>query len=160
MSAEEYGEFILEMPTRNTVEPHFDSLMEILFAQYSDLEALLGLARREEAAACEKDFDRILEVVTERATLGERLAVYHRQLAELRARLGNDIEPALGNSVVGRTQALVEAIKMQDALTQPKLIAARDEALKQSLRIDQARRNLGAYAQNRQPLSIACDERV
>lgn len=148
------------MSTANPIEPHYDSLMDILFAQYTDLEALLALARREEVAAEKQDFEQVLEVVTERASLGERLEVYHRQLAEMRARLGNQAEAALSSPVVARTQALVSAIKMQDAATRPKLLAARDESLKQSLRLDQAQRNLGAYARKGQPPAIACDERV
>lgn len=142
------------------LEPHYDSLMEILFAQYSDLEALLGLARREAVAVEQKDFDQILDVVTERATLGDRLEVYHRQLAELRDRLGPAYEPALQTSVVTQSVSLVDAIKVQDDHTRPLLIAARSETMQQAARVDQTRRNLGAYARNGQAGSIACDERI
>jgi hypothetical protein len=143
-----------------SLEPHYDSLMEILFAQYSDLEALLRLARREAVAVEQKDFDQILDVVTERASLGDRLEVYHRQLAELRARLGPAYEPLLQTSVVTQSASLVNAIQIQDNHTRPLLIAARDEAMQLAARVDQSRRNLGAYARHGQGGSIACDERI
>lgn len=139
--------------------PQYDSLIDILFAQYGDLEALLQLARRETAAVEQKDFDQVMEVVKERATLGDRLEVYHRQLAEMRARLGEACAPVLENPVVARTVSVISAIKLQDARTRPLLLAARDEAQQQSLRVDQARRNLGAYARSHQP-ALACDERI
>lgn len=142
------------------LEPHYDSLMEILFAQYSDLEALLVLARRETVAVEQKDFDQILDVVTERASLGDRLEVYHRQLAELRARLGPAYDPLLQASVVTQSASLVNAIQVQDNHTRPLLIAARSEAMQQAARVDQSRRNLGAYARSGQGGSIACDERI
>ena len=148
------------MPTAVFVEPHIESLMEILFAQCNDLEALLALAQRETGAAQQHDFDQILEVVKQRATVGDRLEVYHRQLAELRARLGEALDPALNNPVVARTLALVATIKLQDDHTRPMLIAARGEALKQSLRVDRAQRNLGAYTRKGQAISIACDKHI
>jgi len=134
--------------------------MEILFAQYDDLEALLALARREVVAAEKYDFDQILKLVKQRATLGDRLEVYHRQIGELRARLGEAAESAFKNPVVAKTESLVAAIKLEDSRSLPKLLAARDESLKQSLRIDQAKRNLGAYAQGGQTGSVACDKHI
>lgn len=148
------------MSTTVHVEPHIDSLMEILFAQYDDLEALLTLARSEVIAAERHDFDQILELVKQRATLGDRLEVYHRQIGELRARLGEVAESALESPVVAQTESVVAAIKLEDSRSLPRLIAARDESLKQSMRVDQARRNLGAYAKNGQTGSVACDKHI
>jgi hypothetical protein len=148
------------MSITSSAKPHFDSLMDILFAQYSDLEELLVLARREETAAERNDFDEIFEVVKQRATLGDRLEVYHRQLAELRARLGQMAEPVLQTPVVAQTVSILAAIKTHDSRTKPMMVRAREEALTHSMRVDQARRNLGAYAGGARTLSIACDERV
>lgn len=147
------------MSTHDSTTPQFDSLIDILFAQYGDLEALLALARRETVAVEEQDFERVFEVMKERATLGDRLEVYHRQLAEMRARLGEVLDPALASPVAARTTAIVAAIRLQDARTRPLLLAARDDAQQQSLRADQARRNLGAYARNHQA-ALACDQQV
>jgi flagellar biosynthesis/type III secretory pathway chaperone len=147
------------MQKTDSTAPKYDSLIDILFAQYSDLESLLALARRETVAVEQQNFEQILDVMKERATLGDRLEVYHRQLAEMRTRLGEVFEPALANPVVARTTALIDAIKLQDARTRPLLLAARDSAQQQSLRADQARRNLGAYSRT-QPVSVACDEQI
>src|SRR5215208_851796 len=105
--------------------PQYDSLIDILFAQYGDLEALLQLARRETAAVEQQNFEQVMEVVKERATLGQRLEVYHRQLAEMRARLGEAYTSALENPVAARTVSVISAIKLQDARTRPLLLAAR-----------------------------------
>jgi hypothetical protein len=148
------------MTTTAHVDQHFDSLMDIFFAQYSDLEALLALARREAVAAEQSDFERVLEIACERASLGDRLEVYHRQLAELRARLGEAYEPALATPVAARTASLVERIRLEDARTCNLLIAARDQASKDAFRVDQTRRNLGAYARNAKPVSVACDKHI
>jgi hypothetical protein len=134
--------------------------MDILFAQYSDLEALLVLARREAEAAEHRDFDQILEVVKQRATLGDRLEVYHRQLAELRSKLGSTYGPQLEDPVVARTVSVVEAIRLEDSRTLPLLVAARGEALEQSMRAGQARRNLGAYASGGPKTPVACDKHI
>lgn len=134
-----------------------DSLMDILFAQCDDLEALLRLARNETAAAEEADFDRILQIVQERAALSDRLEVYHRQLAELRARLGDDATKVLESPIASRTISLVNEIKLQDHRSLPLLIAARSEALEGSLRAEKAKRTLGAYSSTARPDSIACD---
>src|SRR5690349_12119924 len=111
------------MSKPDSTTPHFDSLIDILFAQYGDLEALLALARRETAAVEEQDFERLFEVMKDRATLGERLEVYHRQLAEMRARLGDVLAPALASPLTARTAAIVAAIRLQDARTRPLLLA-------------------------------------
>ncbi len=137
-----------------------DSIMEILSAQCSDLESLLALARRETAAIEKRDFDELLHVVTQRASLGDRLEVYHRQLADLRSQLGELPAAIREHSVSTQTVALVAAIQTQDAYTRPLLAAARDESLKLSLRTDQARRNLTAYSCNNSNQSIACDKRI
>jgi flagellar biosynthesis/type III secretory pathway chaperone len=147
------------MQKNDSTAPKYDSLIDILFAQYSDLESLLALARRETVAVEQQNFEQILNVMKERATLGDRLEVYHRQLAEMRTRLGEVFEPALSNPVVARTTAIIDAIKLQDARTRPLLLAARNSAQQQSLRADQARRNLGAYSRT-QPVSVACDEQI
>ncbi|MEW6733443.1 MAG: hypothetical protein AB1489_19100 [Acidobacteriota bacterium] len=152
------GEDFKYMPT-NPSDARIESVMEILVAQCSDLEALLALARNETLAVEKRDFEQLLAVVNQRATLGERLEVYHRQLAELRASLGTTIEPALSSNVAAQTAALVAEIKRQDDTTRPLLLAAHTEGLKETLRLDRTQRNLRAYSDH-QASSIACDKRI
>ncbi|MGH9902184.1 MAG: flagellar export chaperone FlgN, partial [Pyrinomonadaceae bacterium] len=95
------------------IEPHADSLIELLTAQCADLEQLLALARRETDAAERRDFDEIMRLTNERATLGERLEVFHRQLAELRARMGEGAEAALRGRTAERVTQLAVAVQSQ-----------------------------------------------
>src|SRR5689334_21706795 len=140
-------------------ERHFESLMSILMAQYDDLEGLLKLAREETAAAEKSDFDGILDLIERRATIGERLEIYHRQRAELRERLGDGAKEAANRPVAANTTSLISAIKVQDELSRPLLLNARSEALSGSLQASQAKRNLDAYAaKGKKP--VAFDKRV
>jgi hypothetical protein len=147
------------MPGKGSVEPTIYSFMDILFSPCDDLEVLLRLARREAVAAEQKNFGQILEVVQQRATLGDRLEIYHRQLSEFRSHLGDAMEPALHSSAAAEAAALATAIKLEDARSLPLLLAARSDALQKSLRAADTRRNLGVYAQRRQPEAMACDRK-
>jgi hypothetical protein len=135
-------------------------VLNLLIAQCADLEALLELARREEAAAEARNFDEMLRVVEGRATLGERLEVYHRQIAELRQRMGEAAEPALRTPVARQVTALASEILAQDARTRPLLVAARNELAQERLRLDRGRSGVSAYLQDGNKISIACDQRA
>jgi len=148
------------MSITDSVEAHIDSIMEILFAQCTDLEALLALARKEAEAAEREDFQEVLGLVSQRATLGDRLEVYHRQLAELRAGLGEGAAAALSSPVAARTASIITAIKIEDARSLPVLHAARNEALARAVGAANARRNIGAYRSNDRLIPTACDKRI
>jgi flagellar biosynthesis/type III secretory pathway chaperone len=145
------------MKTKASIEAQADSLMDILAAQCSDLEELLALARRETTAAQERNFEKLLEVVTERATIGERLEIYHQQIAELRMRLGDLSIPALNSDVSQHTAELVASIQAQDACTLPLLINARNELSDQHQKVNQTGRGLSAYLRDGHIVPVACD---
>lgn len=156
------------MSANNPINHHAVSVLDLLIAQCADLEALLALARQEEHAASTLNFEEVLRVVNERATLGERLEVYHRQIAELRDKLGlTEGLPATASTQAGLTQAtllgqtiaLVSAIRDTDARTQPLLLAARNELSEEQRRLDKTQRGVNAYLRDGR-MAIACDQHV
>ncbi len=151
------------MPANNPINQQAVSVLDLLIAQCTDLEALLALARQEEQAAATRNFEAVLRVVNERATLGERLEVYHRQIADLRARLGSaGTAPAMVSTqaaLLGQTTALVAAISAADARTQPLLLAARAELSEEQRHLDKTQRGVNAYLRAGR-LAIACDQHV
>ena len=143
------------------IAPYADSVIEILAAQCADLEALLVLARQETSAVEKQDFEKLFEITRQRATLGERLEIYHRQIVDMRAKLGVTIEPLGRNENAMRAAALVMEIHSQDAHTRPLLLAARSGLADQTSRLDHTHRHLNAYLrQDKEASSIACDQRV
>lgn len=138
-----------------------EPLIELLTAQCADLESLLDLARTETAAAEQCDFAEVMRVVEKRATLGNRLEVYHRQIAEMRQQLSADqLTPILKGALVNSTIRLATEIQAQDARTRPLLQAASDEASQQLSKLGQGRRTIGAYLNEGHSVSVACDQRV
>ncbi|MFN0084359.1 MAG: hypothetical protein ACKVX9_03120 [Blastocatellia bacterium] len=147
------------MRRADPISLHADSVLDLLIAQCEDLEGLLALARREEKAAEAGHFDDILRVVEERATLGERLEIYHRQIADLRLTLGDAAEHALQSEVAIRTAATITEIQATDARTHPLLVAARNGLACEQQRLDKARQGVTAYLRE-SPAAIACDQRM
>jgi len=146
---------------KTKIAPHADSLMEILAAQCSDLETLLLLARRETLAAEVVDFDEIMRVVEERATLGERLEIYHRQIAEMRGRMENAFDAVAQSDEALRAASLVASIHAQDARTRPLLLAARCGLEEEQANLNQFQRGAGAYLPDKRfQTPVACDHRV
>jgi hypothetical protein len=132
--------------------------MDLLIAQCSDLEGLLALARRENVAANSEDFGELFAVFGERAKLGDRLETYHRQVAELRDRLGQGagtyIDPALST----RTVQLVVEIQAQDRETTSLLLATQAVTSEEIARLDCGQRNSLAYLHARAN-GLNCDRR-
>jgi hypothetical protein len=145
--------------TSQALNQRADSVLDLLIAQCADLEVLLALARREEQATAAKNFDEILRVVAERATLGERLEVYQRQIAALRQQLGAAAETALQSDVARQTVALITEIQTTDNRTRPLLLAARSELLGEQQRLAQAQRGVTAYLRDGRT-TVACDRRI
>jgi hypothetical protein len=134
--------------------------MELLVAQCADLETLLTLARRETAAVEQSDFKAIMQIVGERATLGERLEVYHLQIAEMRRRMSDCVELALGSPPATRALELAVDIQTQDTRTHRLLTAAREEAAAALSRLDRGRRSITGYLRDPRPAAVACDQRI
>jgi hypothetical protein len=141
-----------------SIESQADTLLDLLIGQCEDLEKLLALSRQETEAARRKDFEEVLRVVAERATLGERLEVYHRQIAELRARLGERAAPVMSCQAVARAVDLAHSVLAQDNVTRPLLVAVRDEAAEQQRQLAHSRRGVSAYLQEGSHAPLACDQ--
>src|SRR5438270_9383957 len=148
------------MTRTNSIKVKADTLLDLLIGQCADLETLLALARREEEAVKGHNFDELLRVTEERATLGERLEVYHRQIAEMRLRLGEAAEPALRSEAATRATLLVRGIMEYDARSRPLLLTARQEMADECLRLDQVRRGTNAYLQGTPKTPVACDRQA
>jgi len=122
-----------------------ESLMDLLIGQCSDLEALLGLARREAVATEGQDFSELVAVAHDRATLGERLESYHRQISELRATMGRSIEHLFENPIAQETVRLAVEIQALDHRTKEMLISQRSETSNAIATLEHGRRNFVAY---------------
>jgi hypothetical protein len=136
-----------------------DSLTDLLVGQCSDLEALLKLARRETLISESNDFNQLLTVVEERASLGDRLETYQRQIAELRTTLGHAADPMLEGPVAKQTIRLALEIEAQDSRTIAWLNTARTNTTVAMTRLDQGRRNFLAYLREAQTSGLNCDRR-
>ena len=137
-----------------------DSLMDLLIAQCSDLESLLGLARRENVAAHSDDFGELFAVYGERAELGDRLESYHRQVSELRDKLGqcagSNIDPMLST----KTVQLVVEIQAQDKETTALLIAHQAMTTEELARLGYKQQNSLAYLQGARSNGLNCDQQI
>lgn len=148
------------MNAASTITSQAESLIEVLTAQCSDLEQLLGLARLETEAAAAKDFGAVMRLVERRVPLSERLEVYHRRIAELRARLGGGDPVSRGHALAERTLRLATDIREQDARTRPLLAEAFEQTALSISRLDRGRRGASAYLRDARPPSVACDRRA
>ena len=101
------------------------ALMDLLASQCSDMEAVLGLARRETLAAEKGDFREMVAVAQERAALHERLESCYRRIAEVRAFMGSAAEPAIRGAIAERALKLTIDIETQDARTTSLMICRR-----------------------------------
>lgn len=147
------------MDNATMLERRAESVMEILAAQCADLEALLALARREGEAAERRDFEEIMRIVGERASLGDRLEVYHRQIAEMRQRLHGPEENAFcGEAATKRAVGLVVDIQTQDARTRQSLSEARAESTTALTRLNKGRRGVHGYLRDPRSASVAYDQ--
>src|SRR5689334_10171025 len=119
------------------------SLMDLAMEQCADLEALLLLARREVTPAEEGNFRELMTVVQERATLGQRLEIYHRQIAELRASL-TTLPPTI-DLVSVKSAKLAAEIQLVDALAIAVLETARERVGRTIVQLEERRRRSVAY---------------
>lgn len=146
------------MTTASRITAEADTLLDLLIAQCKDLESLLALSRGETAAVEARDFDEIIRITSERATLGERLEVYHRQIAEMRQRLGAAAETAMQSPTVTRIAELVNSVQAQDRQTQPLLLTVRQEVAHEQQHLNQVQRGLTAYLNEGRIPAVACDQ--
>lgn len=137
-----------------------ESLLDLLIGQCTDLESLLVLARREREAVRSSDFDQLLDVARERATLGERLENYHRQITELRDKLGQGNARLADHRLAKEAVRLMLNIQEEDSQTTSLMFAARTRISETIARLDQSQRNSLAYLQNGSANGLNCDRRA
>ena len=144
--------------TDDSLRAQAEPLIDLLIAQCADLEALLALARHEAEATETRDFDEVMRIVGSRAALGERLEVYHRQIAEMRARMGEAAESVLRAETSARAAQLITRIQTQDRRTRALLLEARQETANNLRRMERAQRGTSAYLRAAKPPAVACDQ--
>jgi flagellar biosynthesis/type III secretory pathway chaperone len=147
----------MKMSRQHSPVAEADSIIEILVAQCADLEQLLSLARAENAAATAGDFASLLRIVNERAPIGERLESYHRQIAELRARLSAGDESFMHNWAAQRAIELSNEILQRDAETRARLDESKKSLTLKLTRLQHARRSVEIYAREDLRIPVAYD---
>jgi hypothetical protein len=146
--------------TLKTISSKADSLIELLVAQCGDLEALLKLAKLETTAAEKQNFEELLNITRDRATLGERLETYHRQISELRATMDSAAEHVIQSTVAKEAIQLALAIHTQDSKTSSMLVTMRANTNETVTRLDQGRRGSVAYLSEGRTGGLKCDRRA
>jgi sigma54-dependent transcription regulator len=151
------------MTTAKTIQQKIDelqgaSLMDLALDQCTDLEALLALARREVQAAEQGNFRELMAVVKERATLGERLETYHRQIAELRTAL-TPAAPAI-DVLAAKSAKLAAEIQLVDALALAVLQSNRERVGRTIAQLEERRRHSVAYLRDGRSNGLSCDRRA
>lgn len=126
-----------------------DSIIELLAAQCSDLEKLLAAAREETRAAEAQDFERILEIVSERAQIGERLEVFQRRISELRGFLGDGAE-INRHKIASRIVEVASLTLEQDEKTRKLLTGVKEETALELRNLETGNRNANVYLRGRQ----------
>lgn len=147
------------MLSKKSVADNSDSLAGILAAQCADLELLLVLARREEAATRDEDFAAVAGIVGERAAVGERLEVYHRQVVELRERLGETADAELRGRAARRAVELVGQIRERDSRSRGALESALVSFRGRIARVGAGQAGLSAYLRDPR-IAGSCDRRA
>ena len=130
------------------IEKNSDSLIELLSAQCVDLEKLLMLARAETVAAEQSNFEKIMEIVSERAELSRRLETVQQQISHLRENLDARQSVFSTEAVTARVLEIANLTLAQDQKTKLLLTAARDEASDSLQNLERSQRGTNAYLQN------------
>jgi hypothetical protein len=121
-----------------------DSLIGLLAAQCLDLEVLFDLAQRETVAAERRDFEAVLNIVTERTAIGQKLETYHRQISELRGFLSDPAE-AYNTPLTARILELTEQTLLQDRRTKLALTGAREETTADLNKLSAGKHGMSVY---------------
>lgn len=146
------------MDFKSRVKKEADTLLDLLIGQCEDLETLLALSRREHDATSRLEFDEVFRVTSERATIGERLEVCHRQISDLREKLGQAANPIIESETGLKITELVGNILAQDQSTAVLLSHARTEMVNAKDELGKRQRGLNAYLQEGRMPAVACDQ--
>lgn len=143
--------------SKSKIVEQAEPIIELLISQCGDLESLLLLAKRETAAAETGDFEEILNVVEERATLGQKLETFQRQIESLRESMGYKLDIMLKNSITERAAFLINQIQSQDEITRPLLVTSRNNASENLQQLSRSQMSINAYLKDQSKTSVACD---
>ncbi len=130
---------------KKNVEKTSDSLIELLVAQCDDLEKLLALAREETLAAQNGNFLSILDIVSDREKISQRLEVFQEQIGELRQNLSASETGFVRDELFNHTIELATMTLRQDKETKLLLGGMRDEALEELSNLDKSQRGTTKY---------------
>ena len=142
------------MADYETVLKNSQSIVDLLSAQCEDLESLLTLAREEAEAVKKGDFLSLVDIVSDRARIGERLETFQRQTIDLKQCLAGDVEARkLAELMVEVARLTIE----QDRAVNNGLQRLQVEAAEQIGQIGKGKTSITGYLQlNRK--GLACDE--
>lgn len=141
------------MISRELINANAESLIDLLVAQCTDLDALLKLARQESIAVSENNFEKVLEVTTERDVLGKKLESYHRQISDLRAVMGDSAAQVIQTTLVKESIRLALEIQTSDNATKTALTNLRSNTNVQITKL----KNSTAYLTETRSGGIKCD---
>ena len=127
------------------IEKESDTLIDLLTAQCADLENLLALARAETVAAEEKNFEKILEIVSERSEIAHRLETFQRQISNFRENLESAEAVLMQNKTASRIVEIANLTLAQDKQTKLLLTADREEAATGLANLEKSQRGANAY---------------
>ncbi len=128
------------------IKNNSDSLIELLTAQCDDLETLLSLARAETAAVEQKNFQAVLEIVTERNLILQSLEVFQKQINALREDLIAAEKKSPQKDLASRIVEIANLTLAQDKKTKNLLTESRDEAVEELQKLEKSQRGANAYS--------------
>jgi hypothetical protein len=133
------------MNDSNNLKDNADSLIGLLTSQCADLEKLLALAREETLAAQQGKFFKILDIVSERAEITQKLETFQQQISELRGCLNSTSETAVQRNAVSRVIELANLTIVQDNQTRLLLTASRAETVESINNLERSQHGTNAY---------------
>lgn len=145
------------MGQRDNIVEGSDSLISLLTAQCTDLEELLTLAREETAAAERGNFLSILDIVTEREKIGERLEDFQRQTERLRATL--EFHGTMPTDLASRIVETARLTMEQDMRTRMLLDTAKENLRAELDVVERRTRSMGGYRRP-EAKGTVCDQRL
>lgn len=133
------------MNNSENLKENSDSLISLLTAQCADLEKLLSLAREETLAAQEGKFFKILDIVSERAEISQKLETFQQQISELRGCLNSTKENPIQSTAINRVIELSNLTIAQDNQTKLLLTVSREETAESLRNLEKSHHNSNAY---------------
>lgn len=122
-----------------------DSLIELLVAQCTDLEQLLALAREETLAAQQGNFLSILDIVSDREKISNRIEVFQQQISELRVTLSSNEENFFRREEFAHAIEIATLTLEQDRQSKLLLTGLRDESLAELKNLEKSHRGVNKY---------------